>query len=505
MPENKWEVVDRRPLRGNEALAGASPSPVPLAPPPPNPAPLGPEEPQQFQPPDVETLRQTWKTLSPVQQKAIARGLGINTEINADTMETEIANAKSDFAGTVAETVVPATVAAASGPMAPLTAMAMMGAAGAGVGAIKESAKLGILPVPGMNTTAASDAAMSPAQVARRLSVDATLGTVTEGGGRLTGKLLEIAGNSYWKPMIARAAEKSEAGDKLLREYGALQLDQIRNRFAMAGYPRRAVTLQPEISTLEATVAKSETGTSKAFKDAFERINVFIREWGEQGSPSAGIVKLKGDISQVAYGENQGLHYTEKLALEKFADAIDQKAARTVRAVTGPEGLAQYNAYKEVQNQLFKNEEAMKAMASFVKRFAYRTAYGFALGSGASIAGGAGMGAMIGGAGIGAGVGALSEAAFAAFERRIAPALLEEMLFNKTSATATKQALKLMDRDPKAARQLLERAALQIGAHKWVSKAAQAWVEENVAMQRAELEARTPKSPAPVPLPAPGQ
>jgi hypothetical protein len=492
MPKASGEIVPFDP----SVFKNAVPLPIPLAAPPANPPAVLSETtgPNMFQPPDPKT----WAMLTPVQKKAVASGLGLNVQTSAAEQAQEEANAKSKFVEDVSA-VIPVAATLATGGMAAPLAIGTMGAAAASAGAISEAAKLGVLP--GMKGQTASDAAQSPAQIARRLGVDFTLGAVSEGGVRLTGKLLEAAGTAFYKPMIATAAEQSQQGQTILNEFGEQQLNRLRNMFAEAGSPRASI--QRELDTLQAHVALSETGTSEGFKNAWKNIMEKVREWETQGSPAAGLVKLKGDLSQIGF-KKTGLHYTEENALQTFADQIDKKAAFAVRQYGGQEASELYAGYKETAAQTKRFSASLELGESFAKRFAYRTAYGFALGTGAGFGGGGGdMTSMMLGAAIGAGVGAAAQTSMVAFEKYVAPALLKHMLADKVAAPLTKQAITAMENgNAKEAMSIFTRAAAQVGAKEFVQNASQGWAEENAAKTRMEQMARTP---APTPLQPPPQ
>jgi len=219
-------------------------------------------------------------------------------------------------------------------------------------------------------------------------------------------------------------------------------------------------------------------------------------------------VKLKGDISQVAF-DKSGLHFTEKNALETFADQIDKKAANLVRQYGGTEGVALYAGYKETAHQLHRFDAGLKLGESFAKRFSYRTAYGYSMGAGGLVGGAGGfgesgdVGGLVKGAAIGAAVGATAETAMMAFEKYVAPALLQHILADKAAAPLAKKAIAgMVAGDIKGATEAFNRAAVQVGAKEWLQQAFQAYEEDRAQKRNIAEMARTP-APTPLPTPTP--
>lgn len=443
-----------------------------------------------------------------VAKKARVRYAQSLTEGGAETYAQDIANARAKFVGDVSKAI-PVAATLATGGLAAPVAMGVMGLAGGAAGAYEETAKLvlgatdtsgyeGLFGTGAKKTpTAADRPADSPAQLARRLGVDSALSLTTEFGGRLMGKLLETAGRKVWEPMVARAAEKTDKGQTILGIYGGKLLNKIRGMDAAAGTPR--VSIQPELNDLEASLALRRTGPSDAFKEFWGRTRggppalspgspgsgmaQKIADW--DGSIS-GLVEIKGSLSQAAF-KRSGLNHEEQTALRAFAEKIDKKLTAKISEIGGEEGRALYNGYKETILQLRRFSAGLELAEQGVKRFAYRTAYGYALSGGIGAAGGAGYGGRhgsIAGAAEGALIGAAAGTAFKTLEQRAAPAILEHMLADKVAAPLTRQAINAMaNGDAKAARSIFARAMAQAGVKDLFGSAMKQMAEEDAARQ----------------------
>lgn len=397
--------------------------------------------------------------------------------------EQDIATAKAQFAGDVSKAL-PVAATLATGGLAAPAAIGIMGLAGAASGVYEETAKLAL---------GAEDAATSPKQLARRLGVDAALGAGTEVGGRLTGKLLATAGRKVWEPMIARAASKSDAGERVLAAYGGKLLNKLRSADAAAG--NAPVSIQRELDDLEAAIALRKTGPSDTFKGFWGRTRTSppalavgspgtgmaekIAEWQAQGGTASGLAEIKGSLSQAAF-KRAGFNHEEEEALKVFAQKIDDKLHREFGRIGGTKAQELYQGYKETIAQTRRFSGALTFGEQAIQRFSYRTAYGYALaGGGLGGAEGYRRGGVTGAA-EGALIGAAAGTGFKTLEQRAAPALLAHMLADKTAGPMTRQAINLIDRgDMKQAWSIFNRAFAQVGVREVLGPIMKEMAEEN--------------------------
>ncbi len=437
-------------------------------------------------------------------KKAAARKLGIEVEQTKAGYEQDVRNAWAKFAGDVSKTL-PVAATLATGGLGAIPAAGVLGLAGAASGSYEEAARLALgatdtAGYEGVFGTGAKKAptpseqpAQSPAQLAKRIGIDALLSTTTEVGGRLTGKLLAAAGRKVWEPMIARAAAKSDAGERVLAGYGGKLLNKLRAADAATG--NAPVSIQKELDDLEAAIALRKTGPSDTFKGFWGRSRTSppalspgspgsgmaekIAEWQAKGATASGLAEIKGSLSQAAF-KRAGFNHEEEEALKVFAEKIDEKLHREFGRIGGTKAQEIYKGYKETIAQTRRFSGALTFGEQAIQRFSYRTAYGYALGGGALGAAEGGRRGGIEGAAKGAVVGAAAGAGFKTLEQRAAPALLAHMLADKEAGPLTRHAMNLIEKgDIKQAWSVFNRALAQVGVREALGPIMKEMAEQN--------------------------
>src|ERR1700690_1703754 len=114
---------------------------------------------------DPESSKFEKPKMTEFQRTAARRKADIGVEQTKANYEQDISNAKAKFVGDVSK-VIPVAATLATGGMAAIPAMGVMGASGATAGGWEEAAALAL---------GADTAVASPKQLARRLGVDAAV------------------------------------------------------------------------------------------------------------------------------------------------------------------------------------------------------------------------------------------------------------------------------------------------------------------------------------------
>ena len=299
------------------------------------------------------------------QQQAASRKAGIGVEQAAATMESEIGTAKGKAAGDIAQGVVLGGATLATGGLATGPAMAAMGTAGLGGGAIGEMLKGGF---------GSEDVPKSPKALAGRLGLETVLSAAGEGGARAIGQSLKYLGKEEIPSLIMRSAAKAEAGQQKLVTLQQDSFSQLRDFVRSKGTP--LVDVGGDLKTFFDAIGERATGTSKAFKEASKPLFAKLAKAGGGAldkQPLDALMEIKSDLSHVAY-KVKGMNTDELVALRNLTESVDAKIVKNLDSLGGSAAKKVYSGYKAFTEQLKKDDAAVSLAEGGIKKLLGKSA-----------------------------------------------------------------------------------------------------------------------------------
>ena len=381
----------------------------------------------------------------------------------ADQKQGDI-NAKTKFAGQMAEALPFAAAAPFTGGMALLPALGTMAAAGAAGGALREGIKA---------TGGSNEIPKSMGDLALTLGIDAATGAAGEGLGRGIGAV----GKTLLPKLIVRSAAKAAQGRALLEDAFVQTRNKLYQTLQGATGVAPKIDIEPALQTAYDSLAHLPRaggqfgqrfgGMTPAGKEIVSAIESDLLLTGGSVAnmqPLDGIIRAKSSLQRAAWQES-GLSVEEKNTFKSLANDLDKEIKKGL-VQAGPEAQTLYQKSQDLMILERKRDLATDFAETAIRRLGGKAVVGGLVGGGAGYEKG-GIGGAIKGAAAGAAVGAA-----AAATPRLSSLVLEQAMSHPEAVKILGKALDFAVKGEKGrASELALRAFVVAGARNTIKEA----------------------------------